>query len=109
MFESMKHMAKDLPETNAGIVNSGNHETEPMYPFNLNITLDAEQVAALGLDCDDADCQPGNYLHIHGLARVEGVHKTGDGTSLNLVFTHMCAESEDSENADYDQEMSGAA
>lgn len=102
MFEDMKSMERKF-EPDSGI---GDHE--PVYPFNLSMTLEGEQIEALGLDCEHEDCQVGNYIHMHVLAEIKGVHKTDNGTSLNLQVSHMCIENESEEEEDYDEEQGRA-
>ena len=58
------------------------------YPFGVSLTLQNDDLKALGLDCDDADCKVGNYVHLHLLAEVVGIHKTGDSVLVNLQVTH---------------------
>jgi hypothetical protein len=107
MFNGFKHMAKALPETTGGVI--GNQEgKEPNYPFGLSISLDAEDLKNLGLDCDDEDCKVGNYIHLHLLAEVTGIHKTADHVLLNLQATHAKCENESGEDDEEENEMDGA-
>ena len=106
MYDGMKHMAKTPHE------NEEPHE--PMYPYGLSLTLGKEELEKLGIDCNGEECKTGNYLHLHGLAEVTGIHKTkGMGgeeeVSLNIQITHLCAEDEGEENEEYDEDMAGAA
>lgn len=78
----------------------GNDECS--YPFGLMITLMDEQLEKAGMDCSDQDCQPGNYVELHVLAEIKGVHKTEAGNILNLQITHI-------ENAEADEDAIEAA
>lgn len=109
MFDKFQHMAKKpLEERDAGIV----ADEEPHYSYNLALSLDHEDLETVGLDCNDSDCEVGNYIHLEVLAKVTGVHKTdsGDGAKnmLNLQITHMCINDEEShEEPDDDEAYEG--
>lgn len=103
MYEGMKSMAmKILPDTGVS------QESEPVYPFNLSMTLEDHHLNDLGVDCSDPDCEVGNYIHLHILAEIKGIHKTDSGTSLNLQVTHMCVENESEEEQEYNEDAVGA-
>jgi hypothetical protein len=66
---------------------------ENIYPYGCAFSLDDETLKKLSLNCDDEECQVGNYLEIKILAEITGhnSHDTGDGKKhcLNLQATHM--------------------
>lgn len=105
MFNGMKDMACTPMEQEGKTPEAAGKQ----YPYNLSLTLTPDIIEKLGLDCSDEDCEVGSYLHLHGLAEVTGVHKTAGGNSINLQFTHLKAEDEDSENDEADDEMDGVA
>ena len=80
----------------------GNGEVAPDYPFGLSLTLQNDELEKLGLDCNDADCKVGNYIHLHILAEVMGIHKVGENITLNLQSTHAKIEDEDAEDDEED-------
>lgn len=110
MYEGMKNMAKTPMEMEEGMVPKPSDQS--VYPYSLSITLEDDELEKLGLDCEDEECQVGNYLHLHALAEVTGINKrdTGDGqkTCLNIQITHLQIEDEGSENDEADEEMNGA-
>lgn len=113
-FDYMQHMKKEpLKETDGGVVGTDTPEKEDHYSYGLALTLDHEDLQKVGLDCDDPECQTGNYLKLDVLAKVTGVHKTDAGHSLNLQITHMCIEgeeeSDDGEDDHYDGKVIRAA
>lgn len=102
MYDQMKDMAKTPVEMETQSTPSVAEQN--IYPYNLCITLENDELEKLGIDLEDQDCQVGNYLHLHALAEVTGVSKrdTGEGVKhcLNLQITHLSAHSEDQENED---------
>jgi hypothetical protein len=66
---------------------------ENVYPYGCSFSFDDETLSKLGLDCEDEDCQVGNYLEFKVLAEVTGhnSHDTGAGKKhcLNLQATHI--------------------
>lgn len=112
MFDKMVHMAKTPHEMEQNTAMPSVLQ-ENIYPYNLSISLTNDELEKLGIDCDDPECEVGNFVHIHALAEVTGKNKndTGNGVShtLNLQITHMEVEDEQSENDEADEEMSGAA
>lgn len=109
-FDHMIHMAKEVvPERDGGLAAAAPAQAaEPLYPYNLSLSLTDEELEKLGLDCDDEDCQVGNYLHGHFLAEVTGVSKNkaqdGERRMLNLQITHLAVEDEDEENREFDED-----
>ncbi len=97
MYDGLKHMAKTGMEAEQlGAPTDG----QPVYPYNLCISLTNSELEKLGLDACDEDCKVGNYVHIAALAEIVGISKvdTGDGEkhNLNLQITHMeCCEADD--------------
>ena len=114
-FEKMAHMAKEVvKENDGGLAAAGPGEVPsgPQYPYSLAISLEDEQMEKLGLDCDDEDCQVGNYLHLEVLAEVTGYskNKTSDGERrcLNLQITHMqINDGEETEEAEEEDHYDG--
>ncbi len=110
-YEQMVDMAV-TPSEHADILPSVAPEptSQPIYPYNLSISLQDEELEKLGIDCDDEDCQVGNYLHLHALAEVTSYskNKTNDGERrcLGLQITHLEVEDESAENDEADEEMS---
>lgn len=75
---------------------------EPIYPFNLCITLEDEQIDKLGLE----DGEIGDFLHAAVLMKLVGLHKNamqdGDKKYMNLQICFMKIlgdEDEESEEA----------
>ena len=108
-FDNMKHMAKENDGgLMAEVAGSKPSEEEPHYSYGLALTLDDDDLKKVGMDCDDPDCQTGNYIHLEVLAKVTGVHKMEAGHSLNLQITHMCIEDGDKEpDGDEDDHYDG--
>lgn len=103
MFDKLTSMAKTPQEMEDASTPSP--EKECVYPFSLSLSLDDEELQKLGLDCEDPECEVGNYVEIHALAEITGKNKrdTGEGAkhSLNFQITHMNIEAdEDEENED---------
>lgn len=77
------------------------------YPYGLSICLENQELEKLGLDPEE--CEVGDMLHIHGLAKVTSVSKNdrGDGGSyrVELTLTHIIDESEDEENEESEKNM----
>ncbi len=111
MYESMVDMAITPAEhqENAPIA-APEKPSEPIYPYNLSLSLTDAELDKLGIDCEDEDCQVGNYLEGRFLAEVTGYSKdkTNDGERrrLNLQITHLCLDDENSEHEEADDEMS---
>ncbi len=97
MFKGYKNLAMEP-------MDGADKDAPVNYPFGLSITLQNNELKALGLDCDDADCKVGNYIHLHLLAEVVGIHKTGENICLNLQATHGKVEDEDAEDDEFDDE-----
>lgn len=78
----------------------------PTYPYGLCISLCDDELAKLKLP---ADCEVGDMLHMHCLAKVTSVSKneTTDGarTRIELQITAIAAEDEDGENEDAERAM----
>ena len=108
MYSKMIHMAKTPHEMEQG---SSAPSDENIYPYNLSISLTNDELEKLGLDCSDPECEVGNYVHLHALAEITGKNQndTGDGVKhcLNIQITHLEIESEDEENQESDQQMTG--
>lgn len=103
MFNGMQSMAITPVDMDEEAEEHQEKEQEPLYPYNLTLTLTEDILKKLGMDCGDDDCRVGNYLHLHALAEVIGVSKTG----VNIQITHMKCEDEDQENDEADKEMTG--
>ncbi len=75
---------------------------QPIYPYGLCISLCQDELEKLDLE---DDCDVGDMLHMHCIARVTSVSKndTTDGPKMRveLQITDIAAESEDEENAEY--------
>lgn len=71
----------------------------PKYPYGLCISLGPDEIEKLGLG---DDCEVGNFLHIHALAKVTSYSKrdteSGSDTRIELVLAFMEAEDEGEEN-----------
>lgn len=111
MFDKMVNMAKTPQEMeDAG---TPRPMSDNIYPYNLCISLTQEELEKLGVDCDDDECEVGNYVHLHALAEIVSKSKndTGEGPkhSLNLQITHLEIEDEGAENDQADESMAGAA
>lgn len=83
---------------------------KPRYPWGLRISLEDEQLKALGLDC--ADCNVGGIVHLHALGKITSVtqNDTSEGAKarVEIQITSMCCiESEDEENREAEAEMGG--
>lgn len=106
MFDKMVDMKKTPMELEQNVASV---PQESVYPYGLSITLGDEEIEKLGIDCDDDECQVGNYVHGHFLAEITGYHKsdTSNGTkrTLNIQMTHLELEDEQSENDDSDNEI----
>lgn len=91
MFDGMIDLAKTPMEMEDG--NKPSVAQENTYPYGCSLSLDDDVLKKLGLDCDDPECQVGNYVEIRILAEVTGLnsHDTGEGKKhcLNLQATHM--------------------
>lgn len=111
MFDKMVNMARTPMEMEENAAPASLREN--IYPYNLCISLTQEELDKLGLNCDDAACEVGNYVHLHALAEVVSKSKndTGEGPrhSLNLQITHLEIEDEGAENSAADEDMAGAA
>lgn len=82
--------------------------SEPDYPWGLRITLGTEELEKLDME---GDCEVGDYLHMHCLAKVTSVSEDERGgkkeCTVSLTITHMEAEDESSENDEAEEEMYG--
>lgn len=71
----------------------------PDYDYGLNISFNKESLDKLDLD---DDVHTGDYIHIHGFAKVTGIDQPPGAdkpTRVSMVLTHICAaEDEDQEN-----------
>lgn len=109
MYDKMVNMAKTPMEQEQ----NASPQANAIYPYNLMISLTNEELEKLGIDCNDAECEVGNYVHLHALAEVVGKHKSDSGTgeqhTLNLQITHLELEDEGAENQQADEDMAGAA
>lgn len=110
MYDKMVHMAHTPMEQEQAATPSAHSQNT--YPYNLSLSLTHEELEKLGIDCDDPECEVGNFVHIHALAEVTGKnkHDTGDGPkhTLNLQITHLEIEDEGAENNEADEDMAGA-
>lgn len=72
----------------------------PKYPYGLCISLCQDELDKLNLS--EEELCVGDMLHLHCLAKVTSVssNETEDGSysRVELVITHIAAESEDEEN-----------
>jgi len=88
---------------------SGDEGQDGHYPYGLSISLENPELEKLGLD--PAECEVGDLLHIHGLAKVTSVskhdHGNGEDHRIELTITHIIdsPEDEDSENRKSEKEM----
>lgn len=64
-----------------------------LYPWGLSISLENEQLDKLGLDCD---CEPGDAVYMHVLAKVTSVSKRetteGGQKRIELQITGMAVD-----------------
>ena len=101
MFQPMIDMAKSEEEMqkDSSPVLAGGQEK---YPYGLRIYLTNDELEKLGVD--SSDWEVGATFHLHALAKVVSVssNETVDGKNFNasLQITHLCGESEESENTD---------
>lgn len=113
MFQKMIDMAKTPMEQEEASSPSSSSYNQNIYPYSLMISLTNDELEKLGLDCDDPECEVGNYVHLHALAEVVGKNKndTGEGPrhNLNLQITHLEIEDEGAENRQADEDMAGVA
>lgn len=75
------------------------------YPYGLAIRLTQDELAKLDLD---GDCDVGDMLHGHFLAKVTSVSKNdteaGQRTMIELQITHMEVDDEEAENQEVDRQ-----
>ena len=77
----------------------------PQYPYGTQLCLNDMLLERLGLD---DDCDVGDTLHFHAMAKVTSKSKNEQsGTRIELQITEMSAEDEDKENED-DEEAEDA-
>ena len=82
------------------------------YPYGLCISLGNNELEKLGLDPED--CEVGDMLHIHALAKVTSVSchdregQDGECHRIELQITHFMddVEDEDEENREEETKMS---
>lgn len=83
---------------------------EPYYPYGLRITLTEEELDKLDLD---SDCEVGDMIHIHCLAKVCGINTNSTVVSssktIQLQITHIACEDEEHENEEYEAEEEKSA
>lgn len=97
-------MAKDAKEMKEDM--SPAEMPQPVYPYGLCLCLSQDELDKLDLE---NDCEPGDMLHMHCLAKVTSVSKndTTDGpkTRVELQITAIACESEDDENEEAEAAM----
>lgn len=77
----------------------------PMYPWGLSISLDKEQLDKLEVDFDSVEV--GETYHLFIMAKVTAKSRNeresgGPCDRIEMQITHMGAESEDTENEEYE-------
>lgn len=84
---------------------SFNYEA-PDYPPGLSICLTQDELEKLDLE---DDCEVGDMIHMHCIARVTSVSKkevNGENDCrIELQITHISAEDEDDENDEAEEDM----
>lgn len=99
MLPKMVDMAKTMEEMQetAGIPYPSS--AAQLYPYGLSICLGHDELEKLGLE---ADCEPGDLIHMFAMAKVTSVSKndTGEGPKcrVELQITHLGLEEEDEED-----------
>lgn len=75
----------------------------PDYDYGLNVSFNKESLEKLDMD---SEVSVGDYVHIHAFGRVTNVNQppgSDEPDRVSLVLTHICAESEDEENEEYEE------
>lgn len=77
----------------------------PKYPYGLCISLCKDEIEKLQLDIED--CEVGEMLHLHALARVTSRSnqetEAGDNPRVEMVLAFLEIEDEDKENSEEDR------
>lgn len=106
-FVDMAKTPEEISEDMAGSPYAIPMKDIQKYPFGLSICLCEDELEKL--DLDHGDCEPGDYLHLHALARVTSVSSTetedGNRCRIELTMTHIAVENENDENDEADEEL----
>jgi hypothetical protein len=81
-------------------VKAADEPSAPTYPYGLTLCLCNEELEKLGLD---GECEVGDLLHVHAMAKVTSVSKmdnesSGPSCRVELQIVSMVGENEDDEN-----------
>lgn len=105
-MEKIPHMVDmqiDQPD-NGGMPEATNLKIPVRYPYGLGLCLNDPELKKLGLD--DEECQVGDHLHFHALAKVTSVSENESmGKRIELQIVAMSAENEDEEGDDLDEKL----
>lgn len=86
-----------------------NSPSPPMYPYGLCISLCTDELEKLGIDVATTDV--GAIFHLHCLAKATSKSmndsESGVNSRLELQIIAIAAESEDDENEESDNKLSG--
>ncbi len=83
---------------------ASNIKLTPNYPYGLGLCLNDPELKKLGLD--EEECEVGDHVHFHCLAKVTSVRDDeACGKRIELQIVAMSAEDEDSENEESEEEM----